>query len=60
MPFGEYAVCYVKISNNDKEQSIVINYDHFTFDMGGSTFKVIYDSAKRSPYDKILSKWSMG
>ena len=54
MPLGEYAVCYATVSNNDKENYLVIDYNNFTFDMGGSTFKVIYDSEKRSPYHKKL------
>jgi hypothetical protein len=55
MPCSTYSVCYSKISNNDYENSIVIKYDNITFNGNGSTFKVIYDSAKRSPYDKKYS-----
>jgi hypothetical protein len=55
VPKGDYAVCYANVSKSEKQNSIVINYDNLVFDFNGSTFKVIYDSAKRNPYDKILS-----
>lgn len=55
MPYGQYAVCYARVSSDDSDNNIVINNDNITFDGNGSTFKVIYDSTKRSPYDKKYS-----
>lgn len=55
VPFGIYSVCYSNISDKDYENKIVINFDNFSVDLNGSTFKVMYDSVKRSPYDKIKS-----
>lgn len=43
VPQGSYSVCYPR--------SILINKNNMTFDGNGSTFKVIYDSDKRSPLD---------
>ncbi|MED3912665.1 right-handed parallel beta-helix repeat-containing protein [Peribacillus simplex] len=43
MPKGDYALCYPR--------EIVIKQKNLTFDLNGSTFKVIYDSDSKSPFD---------
>jgi hypothetical protein len=53
LPKGDYSYCYSYISDNDKENTIVVDYDNFIFDLNGSTIKVMYDSSKRSQYDKL-------
>ncbi|MDF2607282.1 MAG: short-chain dehydrogenase [Bacillales bacterium] len=42
LPRGNYAICYPRVIN------MVSN---MTFDLNGSTLKVIYDSDRKSPFD---------
>lgn len=43
VPKGMYAICYPR--------TIMITQSNMTLDFGGSTLKVIYDSARKSPFD---------
>jgi parallel beta-helix repeat protein len=46
LPRGNYAICYPRVI------SMVSN---MTFDLNGSTLKVIYDSDRKSPFDPITT-----
>ncbi|GBG07634.1 hypothetical protein PAT3040_02190 [Paenibacillus agaridevorans] len=43
VPTGSYAICYPR--------TIMVTQSNMTFDFGGSTLKVIYDSTRKSPFD---------
>lgn len=43
LPKGEYSICY---------PFEIMLQSNVTFNLGGSTFKVMYESGKRSPFDK--------
>ncbi|MGG1638209.1 right-handed parallel beta-helix repeat-containing protein [Paenibacillus sp. NRS-1760] len=43
MPFGSYPICYPR--------EIVIDKSYMTLDLNGSTFQVLYDSERKSPFD---------
>jgi lysophospholipase L1-like esterase len=53
MPFGSYAICHSKLNRVDSDNSIVISSSNMIIDFNKSTFKVIFDSGKRSPYHKM-------
>jgi hypothetical protein len=55
VPFGSYSICHANVSDDDKQNRIVISHDNFVVDFSGATFKVMFDSVKRSPYDKVKS-----
>ena len=55
LPKGTYVVCY----QNPNGKEFFLNYgweivipSHVTFDLNGSTIRVIFDSDNRNPYDK--------
>ena len=52
-PQGSYSLCHSRVSRYDYDNTIVITASNMTIDFNKSTFKVMYDSAKRSPYHTV-------
>ncbi len=51
VPKGTYAFCYANVSNDPVDNCVFVDMDNIILDFNGSTWKCVFDSYTRSPYD---------